>query len=394
MKRAILTLLALWAAPAGAYNGEIHEDFYDLAFPDGIELEGPIVPPSPTGLADYRAFVYELASAELAFRSRWPRREDFDADAFKQFLELNPLRTVVGIDRVPPERGRDPRSILRKASVDPDDDQRNQDRLHLLPDGTVALDALGRAVPEDPRTVWFGGLFGPASQFDAHGATRRKGSKGRWMFTTLGRPQDFSRPPVPLGSAPEFSESYAQLAMLARLWGGEGATWLALSFAGNSLHGIEDLGNQIHTTQIGTHRFYLDTLSAWASNAWDSLSLWSLVAWAEDPTPFVAPEPLTAAEVADARKLLPKDMKPHVRFALGLEPQANPGPETLANRILGSHHRLLEAYVQHQYVESRDAGRARDLERVDPAVTTLIARAKAGDPEFREQARRDIFKIL
>lgn len=377
----VIGLFGVWIAPAAAYNSEIHKDLYDLAFPDASAVENPVVPPSLEALNGFRQFVFELAVADPSFRERWPRREDFSAYAFKEFLVLNPLRQVVGIDSVPPKRGTDRRTVVREASVDPDTDRRNQDRLHLLPDGTVALDSLGRAVPADPRTVWFGPLVGAGSQFDAHGATLRDGVKGQWMITTLGRPHQYARPKVALGSVPEFSESYAGLAMIARLWGGEGAEWLALTFAGHSLHGIEDLGNQIHTTQIGSHRFYLDTLWAYVSTRFRPLTRVS----EGEMRRFGPPERLTVAELNDALERLrtPESIDPRVRFALGLEPTGNPDLKALATRILGSHHRLLEAYMQEQYLESRDAIRAGALDRAKPAVVELIAAAKAGDADFR-----------
>ena len=378
----VLTWLAL---PVSAYNSEVHRDLYDLAFPEASASERQVAPPSPADLAAFRAFVYRLANADPGFRERWPAETDFTAYAFKEFLALNPLRRVIGIDFVPGERPLDVRSVVRGGSTDPDTDRRNQDRLFVRPDGTVVLDPSGRAVPADPRTVWFGGLVGAASQFDAHGAMLRTGEKGGWMLTTLGRPEQYARPKVSLGSAPEFSESYAQLAMLARLWGGEGGPWLAMTFAGNSLHGIEDMGNQIHATLIGTHRFYLDTLLAWVSTRFRPLR----ETQDADSSEFSPLERLSTDELIPALELLgnPEAIDPGIRFALGLEPTGNPGVTELALRILGSHHRLLEAYFQEFYVESRDHIRAGAPERALPAVADLIRRAEAGDEAFRLAAQ-------
>ncbi|HBP21939.1 MAG TPA: hypothetical protein DEA08_29660, partial [Planctomycetes bacterium] len=145
----------------------------------------------------------------------------------------------------------------REGSVDPDLDLRNQNRLFVR-GGEVVLDPFGRAVPYDPNTVSFGSLTGIASQYDAHGAMPRGVEVKDSVWQALRDPRLFARPPRQLGSAPEFTESYTQLALIAGLWGGPGAEWLQHTFAGHALHGIEDVGNQIHTTQIGTWKFWWD----------------------------------------------------------------------------------------------------------------------------------------
>lgn len=381
---AIGLVVAFWSPRAWSFSVEVHKDFYDLAFPNDPRGERNIAAASASDLASFRHFIFDLARADPNFHQRWPSSADFNAFAFKEFLSLNPLRRVVGIDFVPADRATDLRTVVREGSTDPDNDRRNQDRLHLLPDGSVSLDSSGRAVPADPRTVWFGGLVGPGSQFDAHGATLRHGSKGKWLITTLGRPQQYARPKVTLGSAPEFSECYAQLAMIAALWGGSGSEWLALTFAGNSLHGIEDMGNQIHATQIGSHRFYLDTLKAYIATRFRPLK----DSAEEDASRFHPPERLTVDALNEALELLetPDSMNPQVRFALGLEPKGNLTATAIATRILGSHHRLLEAYVQERYLQSRDLIQAGASERAEPAVVALIAQAKAGDSDFREHS--------
>lgn len=382
----LLCAIGIWAVPVEAYNLEIHKDFYDFAFPIGTTSEQQLVPPDAGDLDSFRHFVFELAGDNPDFRARWPSSEDFTAYAMKEFLSLNPLRAVVGIDFVPPDREGDRRKVVREGSIDPDTDRRNQDRLHLLPDGTVALDALGRAVPLDPRTLWFGSLVGSASQFDAHGATLRHGSKGKFMLTTLGRSHQFARPKkIPLGSAPEFSAAYADLAMIARLWGGTGAEWLALTFAGNSLHGIEDMGNQIHATQIGSHRLYIDSLWAWIATRFKPISK---KLPKHEAALFVPPERLTIEELKSALALLgtPELINPKTRYALKLEPTGNPNIVALTTDIIGSHHRLLEAYMQERYLETREAIRANTPERIKPEVASVIEAAEAGDASFRADA--------
>jgi hypothetical protein len=173
--------------------------------------------------------------------------------------------------------------------------------------------------------------------------------------------------------------------MLARLWGGRGSEWLALTFAGNSLHGIEDLGNQIHTTLIGSHRFYLDTLIAYVSTRF-----WPLEVDEEDVDPalFRPPGRLTVVELSRALELraTPGAIDPRVRFALGLEPARQPGITDLAVEILGSYHRLLEAYVESLYLESRDRVLSGASDEALPGVVALLERAPEGDADFRAES--------
>ncbi|RMG17394.1 MAG: hypothetical protein D6731_04090 [Planctomycetota bacterium] len=372
---------------ASGYAIEVHKDFYDLAF-GGRDAGRSVQPPAAEDLVAFRRFVYDRAAAHPDFRKRWPSFERFDAAAFKEFLLLNPGKRVVGIDHVPADRPTDVRTVVREGSVDPDNDERNQDRLYL--DGNeVRLDPFGRAVPYDPRTVWFGGLTGIPSQFDAHGATLRTGKKGGGLWTALRAPEQFARPPVPLGSAPEFSETYTELAMIAALRGGPGGEWLALTFGGNNLHGIEDLGNQIHTTVLGIPEFFLD---AKLTHTW--LRIRNMFASrAPDPASlgFVPPARLTTDQVNQAMALIKAgkedQVDPKIRWALGKEPKGQPTDTELGIRIIGNHHRLLEDFVQEQYLAGARAIEAGHPERALPAVRDLIRRAQAGDDAFERRCR-------
>ena len=373
---------------ASGYAIEVHKDLWDLAFGDR-DAGRQAAPPSADGLVQLRQFVYQHAKGNAAFSSRWPTVASFDAAAFKEFLALNPGKSVVGIDRVPAGRASDVRTVVREGSVDPDNDYRNQDRLFLTSNGEVVLDAFGRAVPYDPRTTWFGGLTGTPSQFDAHGATLRSGKKGDGLWTALRHPEQFARPPVVLGSAPDFSETYTELSMIAKLRGGPGSEWLSLTLAGNTMHGIEDLGNQIHTTLLGIPEFFLD-----AKYTHTRLRIKNMLATREPDAAsqgFVAPERLTTAQVNAAMVQIKAgnedQVDKRVRFALGLEPKGQPTDTDIGARIIGNHHRLLEDFVQKQYLKSRDLIAAGKADKALPEVVTLIERAKRGDPEFEKACR-------
>jgi hypothetical protein len=379
--------LVAFTSPAYGYAIEVHKDFFDLAF--GGQASGQTVtPPSAADLDEFRKFVYRQASQNADFRRRWPSEASFDATAFKSFLQLNPGKRVVAIDYVPAGRATDVRTVVREGSVDPDNDNRNQDRMYTL-NGQVQLDAFGRAVPHDPRTTWFGGLTGTPSQFDAHGATLRTGKKGGGIWTALRNPEQFARPAVVLGSAPDFSETYTNLAMIAKLWGGNGSEWLSLTFGGNNLHGIEDLGNQIHCTVLGTPKFFIDAKWTYYKNR---MKRFFKKGTKVTQAGYTAPTTLTNAEINDAMIKIKagreSEVDKKILFALGKEPKSYPTDTELGIQIIGNHHRLLEDFVQQLYLSSRDEiaagrpGNARD------EVKDLIRIARAGDQAFETECRQ------
>lgn len=371
---------------AHGYAIEVHKDFFDLAF-GGTPSTQTVTPPTAASLVEFRKFVYGQAFTNADFRRRWPSEASFDAAAFKTFLQLNPGKTVVAIDVVPAGRATDVRTVVREGSVDPDNDYRNQDRLFTV-GGQVQLDAFGRAVPQDPRTTWFGGLTGTPSQFDGHGATLRTGKKGSGIWTALRNPSQFARPPVSLGSAPDFSETYTNLAMIAKLWGGQGSEWLALTFGGNNLHGIEDLGNQIHTTVLGTPKFFID-----AKWTYYKIRMKRFFKKTNDPSSagFTAPASLTPAQVNEAMVKIKAGQEDQVDkqvlFALGKEPKSYPTDTDLGIQIIGNHHRLLEDFVQSLYLSSRDAIAAGRPQDARDEIKELIRIARAGDATFEAECR-------
>jgi hypothetical protein len=384
----IATCTALLTPAAWGYAIEVHKDFYDLAFASAPSrtVQGA----TADDLTALRRFFWERASGMNAeFKRRWPTFASFDAAAFKELLALNRGKSVVGIDRVPGDRPLDLRTVVREGSVDPDNDHRNQDRLFTR-NGAVVLDPFGRAVPYDPRTTWFGGLTGIPSQFDAHGATLRTGKKGGGILTAFSHPEQFARPAVALGSAPEFSQTYTDLAMLARLRGGHGSEWLALTFGGNNMHGLQDLGNQIHCTVLGIPEFFLDAKKTYYKRKIRNM----FHRRGEAPsTGFAAPtDPVTPDEVNAAMELIKAgkvdQVDPGVRFALGHEPKGQPSDVELGIAIIGNHHRLLEDFVESQTISAmrlRAAGRSAEI---PPHIRALLERAERGDAAFEQACRQ------
>lgn len=388
---ALCLLVGLIPLKASGFGGEVHRDLFDYAAdpPLGqpklaLALEREASAPSAEQLVAFRRVVWEQASKSAEFKRRWPSFERFDSAAFKEFLGLNPYKQVVGIDTVPAGRGPGTRSLLRAASCDPDEDGRNEDRF-FAQGGSIQLDAYGRALPYDPRIT--GQRIGIASRWHAHGATLRTGEKSGSLLQAIRKPEHFARPPRPAGLAPEYSQTYTDLALLARLWGGQGSEWLALTYSGHSLHGIEDLGNQIHCTQLGSYKFLLDGAAAYAGQRLKRLGK---KRQRGGEAGYAAPSALTTDEVNAAALLIgggrSSEADPKVLFALGHEPQ-KATLVGLVHEIVGSQHRLLEAFVQKQYLTSRDLIRAGRGGEALPEIKHLIAVARRGDAAFEEACR-------
>lgn len=378
---------ALVAPRAFGYAIDVHKDFYDLAWSAAPASSRTVEAPTDADVVALRRFVWERAAARSAeFRRRWPSADAFDAAAFKELLALNPAKSVVGIDRVPADRALDVRTVVREGSVDPDNDDRNQDRLFVR-GGQVVLDPFGRAVPYDPRTTWFGGLTGIPSQFDAHGATLRTGEKGGGIFTAFRHPEQFARPAVALGSAPEFSQTYTDLALIARLRGGRGSEWFALTFGGANMHGLEDLGNQIHCTVLGIPEFFVD-----AKLTYYKRKLKNILRGRDDPAKgWGPPASLTTAQVNDAMEKIKAgredEVDRSVRFALGHEPKGQPTDVDLGLKIIGNHHRLLEDFVESQTISAMNALRAGTTANTPAHLRALLERAQRGDAAFEQRCR-------
>jgi hypothetical protein len=362
------------AGVAQGYATVLHREFYALAFG---ERTRPVSTPSTDDLARFREFLWQRASRDPGFAARWPTAQSFDSAAMKEFLALNPFKPVVGIDTVPQNATGTELDVARAGSVNPDDDRRNQDRL-FVQNGRVVLDPFGRAIPYDPRTTWFGGLSGGASQFDAHGATLRDKMSSSYITAFL-HPERFSPEGVPLGSAPEFSQTYTDLALVAKLRGTPADDWLALSFGANNMHGIEDLGNQIHCTVIGNGHFLVDAIETWLAHKITGLFSKSSKSTATAPS-SLTPDQVNATTISCDEGHC-AEVDPSVLYALNKEPGREPTLQDWGLQILANHHRLLEDYFQHEYMEGIEALRAGRPCR--PEVKMVYDRALAGDKEFR-----------
>lgn len=382
------TIIIIGAGTVLGYATPIHAGFWELAF--GDKPRQTLTKPATGDLDALRSKFYDRASAhDPAFKAKYPTAASFDVRAWKELLALNPDRQVSGIDLVPLITPTQTDIELGRAgSVMPDDDTRNQDRM-FVKDGKVVLDPFGRAVPYDPRTTWFGGLTGTPSQFDAHGATLRDVEHSDSIFTAFRHPERWSRPPVPLGSAPEFSQLYTDLALQAKLQGGAAADWQAVQFEGNAFHGIEDLGNQIHTTVIGIPEFFIDAKLTYYETKVKGFFHKKKAA----PVSAGAPSTLTPDQVREAVAKIEggkqDEVDPKVLYALGKEIGGQLSDVDLGIRIIGNHHRLLEDFFMKEYLEGTAklaTGGCR------PEVKAVHDRALAGDKDFEKACRANLDK--
>jgi hypothetical protein len=272
-------------ATAAAYSVYLHDRLPDALYGLPMTADAAALP-DDAGLAAFRRRFWERASkaedggVRLRFLQRYPTAESFDAGAFKEFFGMSATNPALGFDPyaavAASAEQRDgygpigpgaPRPLLawvRTGSDYPDLDRRNRGRWHYV-SGRIERAPDGERVPSDPVILNMGQVEPLSGQAHAHyGLNRRPKSTEPDVLKT--RPADFAVPigfpeaPV-LTFAPERAQSYADLAVIARA---EGQPALAALFAGNAFHYLADVGNQIHTIQVGIYDFFVDaTLQAW-----------------------------------------------------------------------------------------------------------------------------------
>jgi hypothetical protein len=221
---------------AGAKSLDVHEELREYLYRAGAKSEDPAL--------------------RARFLARYPDLHSFDSWTLKRLLGLNPDRLIEGIDQFKVgEVARSPRALYALASRLPDDDQRNRDRFRHDRERHVMRDPYGRLLPEDPATLEMGALTGLSSQAHAHyGLPKIAFSSDPSVLQR--DPRRFAVPPTVHTFGAEFVELYTCLAVIAS--GLESGDRLALLFAGNAAHHLEDLANQIHTVQVGLYDFFVD----------------------------------------------------------------------------------------------------------------------------------------
>jgi hypothetical protein len=280
----IVLLLLLFPVAALGYGTRIHALLPRYALGDRVHDTLPGV--TDRDLVEFRAFLYRTATSisdqerRRGFLARYPDAASSDARAMKEFLMMNGVAHVLGVDsfeevapRPPYVPGsRLPRlGALELGSVYPDLDRRNQDRLLRAPDGRPRKATRGDSVPFDPMTLNMGALTGLSSQAHAHYALNRhpKSSDPRVLSVA---PWDFAIATGWPGEVETYAgdnaQLYTDLALLAAHDGRPSGPALGAIFAGTAAHYIADAGNAIHTVQVGIYPIFVDaTVQHWLRSA-------------------------------------------------------------------------------------------------------------------------------
>jgi hypothetical protein len=296
---AVLATLVFLPAIAIAYGTRVHQAVPMRALAAARALDGAVVArdtlPGITDadLAQFRGWLYERArgigdtAVRRAFLARYPSAAAFDARAMKELLMMDGAGRVLGVDSFaavyramrPGDRRGDPHpdyipgspmtlaTALELGSIYPDLDRRNQRRLLRDSALTLVRTATGDSVPFDPMSLNMGGLAGLSSQAHAHYGLNRH-PKSADPATLKTAPWDFAiatgfEGPVET-YASDNAQFYSDLAVLAALDGRPWGRTLSALWAGNAIHYVADVGNAIHTVQVGIYPIFVDaTIQYW-----------------------------------------------------------------------------------------------------------------------------------
>ncbi|MFL5312101.1 MAG: hypothetical protein ACJ79H_16840 [Myxococcales bacterium] len=261
--RRLAALLCAVSLPAPAYNEAIHALVTRRAFADRAAwLAEELVPPAQADLDALRALFFRAAAQlpdpglRAKFLARWPSQDAFTAWEFKQLFMLDPAAAVHGFDLADARR-MSRGDLLALASRWPDDDERNRHRYLRGPDRNVVPARDGSPMPYDPATLDFGSLTGTTSQGHAHYGLVT-GPLSDDPAVLKAEPWRFAVPPTAHAYGAEMAQLYTDLALLAAASDLPSREWLAACFAGAAFHHLEDVGNQIHTVQVGIYEFFRD----------------------------------------------------------------------------------------------------------------------------------------
>jgi hypothetical protein len=255
----------LFSTPAWGYGERVHSILTREALAaQGFSLPSDI---STEDLSVVRSLVdaYGRSHPDAAIQAEWLRRyptpESFDAWAFKEFLLFGAGSTVNGIDKFD-ALGGSQLDLLFQAARQPDDDFRNRDRLAYDANRQPLKGPDGKDVPADPALLNMGKLGALSSQAHAHyGLAQVEFSSDAEVLKA-----DPKRFAVAAGYAPgpiltlaaEMNQIHTDLGLIAALSDSPHADSLQWQYTGNGFHYLEDVGNQIHTVQVGLYDFFFD----------------------------------------------------------------------------------------------------------------------------------------
>jgi hypothetical protein len=266
---ALVCGLALGTQPraAHAYAEDVH---YQLALSslEKTPLNTPAGPGNLVATAAVRSAIDSHARRSPALRDAWVKRypnpNDFDDWALKAFLLFEPGARIFGIDRLDERLANSPRllDLVSQASRHPDEDWRNRERLAYDGKRVPIKDSKGGPVPADPAILNMGKLGALSSQAHAHyGLAQVEFSPDPEVLKTdprrFARKAGYERAPI-ITMAAEMAQIHLDIALVAALSDAPGALELSWLYAGAGFHYLEDVGNQIHTVQVGLFDFFKD----------------------------------------------------------------------------------------------------------------------------------------
>lgn len=252
---------------ASAYAEDVH---YQLAL-RGLQNSGLSDVAAPVNLiaaAAVREAIDSHARRSPTLRDAWIKRypspADFDDWAFKYFLLLEPSSKVVGIDRLDDRITATSKlyDLVALGTRAPDEDWRNRERVAYTPQRQPLKDSAGAPVPADPALLNMGKLGSLSSQAHAHyGLAQVEFSGDSEVLKSdprrFARKPGYERAPI-LTLAAEMSQEHLDIALLAALTDAPSAREMSWLYAGCGFHYLEDVGNQIHTVQVGLYDFFQD----------------------------------------------------------------------------------------------------------------------------------------
>jgi hypothetical protein len=273
---ALAVLLTLVPLHAHAFSEGVHRMLTERAL-RGVVSIGSLPNPSEPSLVKFWLWLGQALATNSQdfkldggdperFRDRFPNPRAFDAWAVRGFLGLSqePDRPVWGIEAYDKSAVVERFGVLIDASVRPDLDRRNQDRMAYdekrqplkLPDG--------RRVPADPMALNMGAPTGLSSQAHAHyqlGADHPSDKvetlqKEPWNFVMA---VGFPTPRVETYAA-DMAQLHLDMAIMVKYWGivemDSTAEYLSLQWLGAGMHYVEDAAGPLHTVQVGSYELF------------------------------------------------------------------------------------------------------------------------------------------
>ena len=253
--------------PAAAYAEDVHFQLAMCSL-DKTALNTPASPGNLVAAAAVRSAIDSHARRSPALRDAWVKRypspNDFDDWAFKSFLLLEPGAKVYGIDRLDERLPASARllDLVSHAARHPDEDWRNRERLAYDAKRVQIKDSKGGPVPADPAILNMGKLGALSSQAHAHyGLAQVEFSPDPDVLKSdprrFARKAGYERAPI-ITLAAEMAQIHLDIGLVAALSDAPGALELSWLYSGAGFHYLEDIGNQIHTVQVGLFDFFQD----------------------------------------------------------------------------------------------------------------------------------------